>query len=181
MFHINQIETTFGKVFDFGFDKWWFQLGKSRNTKKTALSFCWYMIWPSMMFPYCQSNPQGVDFLVHLFGIIHMKVYIFHARCLWWGDFSWIFMTCCRRPGGGGTRGGLVQREDRLVEVMAGCWPCRQVAVVPILSPRYHGSFCMKSFADIRIGYRYEFFRYHCMLICWFSQPKVLQDDFSNK
>lgn len=121
-----------------------------------------------MMFPYCQSNPQGVDFLCTYLSSYTWKLYIFHAGCLWWGEFLVKFHDVPPKAWPGFGFGGVwVHREDRLVEVMAGCWPCRQVAVVPILSPRYHGSFCMKSFADIRIGYRYEFFRYHCIAICW--------------
>lgn len=166
MFHINQIETTFGKVFDFGFDKWWFQLGKSRNTTNSSLFLLIHDL-TLIILPHCQSNPQGVDFLCTYLYHTHEN-YTSFMPSFWWGEFLVKLHDVPPKARRGFGFGGVWwPTGDRLVEVMAGCWPCRQVAVVPILSPRYHGSFCMKSFADIRIGYRYEFFRYHCIAICW--------------
>ena len=149
-----------------------------KHNKQTAL-FGDIMIWPSMMFPYCQSNPKGLIFGAPFWNHTHENYTYFQAQPLMGWVSRWNFMTCSRiRPGPGAEPGGLVQREIGWWKLWA-CWPCGKWQV-PILSPRYHGSLVWNHSLISELA-RYDFFRYHCMLICWFSQPKVLQDDFSNK
>ena len=76
-------------------------------------------------------------------------------------------MTCRRRPGPGaepggfGSPGGSVGGSYGWLLAMSASGSRADTIT------KVSWKFRMKSFADIRIGYRYEFFRYHCIAICW--------------
>lgn len=87
VFHINQIETTFVKFFDFGFDNVMISTRQIKKHNKQLSFFADTWFDPQMILPHCQSNPQGVDFLCTFLESYTWKLFIFHAGCLRWGEF----------------------------------------------------------------------------------------------